>query len=62
PYYHQRWQKAGVDDIRTVDSMAQFQQLPILTKADIQQHYDQLKAKTSITILLNLLVALRGHH
>ncbi|MDP5148784.1 phenylacetate--CoA ligase family protein [Rheinheimera baltica] len=45
PYYHQRWQKAGVDDIRTVDSMAQFQQLPILTKADIQQHYDQLKAK-----------------
>src|SRR5690606_5960883 len=43
PFYRERWQNAGIDDIRTVDSMKQFQQLPILTKDDIRQNYQQLR-------------------
>jgi phenylacetate-CoA ligase len=45
PYYRERWQTVGVDDIRTVDTMAQFQQLPVLTKDDIRQHYQRIRAK-----------------
>ena len=45
PFYRERWQNAGIDDIRTVDSMKQFQQLPILTKDDIRQNYQQLRAR-----------------
>lgn len=43
-YYRERWQAAGVDDIRTIDSLSQFRQLPILTKADISQHADRIRA------------------
>ena len=39
PFYRERLQNAGIDDIRTVDSMQQFRQLPILTKDDIRQNY-----------------------
>ncbi|MGB3460886.1 MAG: phenylacetate--CoA ligase family protein [Rhodanobacter lindaniclasticus] len=44
PYYRQRWREAGiaVADIRTLDDYAQ---LPVLTKADIRQHFDALQAE-----------------
>lgn len=44
-YYRTRWQQAGIDDIRTVDTLAQFRQLPVLTKDDIRLNYDAIKAK-----------------
>ena len=44
PYYRQRWREAGiaVADIRSLDDYAQ---LPVLTKADIRQHFDALQAE-----------------
>ena len=44
PYYRQRWREAGVAvaDIRNLDDYAQ---LPMLTKADIRQHFDALQAE-----------------
>ncbi|MGB3840498.1 MAG: phenylacetate--CoA ligase family protein [Rhodanobacter sp.] len=44
PYYRQRWREAGiaVADIRNLDDYAQ---LPVLTKADIRQHFDALQAE-----------------
>lgn len=44
PYYRQRWAEAGVtpDDIRT---RADFARLPVLTKAEIRAHYDDLHAR-----------------
>jgi phenylacetate-CoA ligase len=44
PYYRQRWREAGiaVADIRDLDDYAQ---LPVLTKADIRQHFDALQAE-----------------
>lgn len=44
PFYRTRWLQAGIDDIRTVDTLAQFRQLPVLTKDDIRQHYQDIKA------------------
>jgi phenylacetate-CoA ligase len=43
PYYRQRWKELGVtpDDIRNLDDYAK---LPVLTKADIRAHFDELKA------------------
>ncbi len=43
PYYRRRWKEIGLapDDIRNLDDYAR---LPILTKADIRQHFDDLKA------------------
>jgi phenylacetate-CoA ligase len=44
PYYRRRWTEAGatLDDIR---SLADFARLPVLTKADIRAHYDDLHAR-----------------
>jgi phenylacetate-CoA ligase len=43
PYYRRRWRELGiaVADIRSRDDYAR---LPLLTKADIRQHFDELKA------------------
>jgi len=45
PWYRQRWREAGiaVADIRSLDDYAQ---LPLLTKADIRQHFDELQAES----------------
>ncbi|TBR36179.1 MULTISPECIES: phenylacetate--CoA ligase family protein [Dyella] len=45
PFYRQRWQAAGItpDDIRSMDDFAR---LPVLTKADIREHFDDLKARS----------------
>jgi phenylacetate-CoA ligase len=43
PYYRRRWRELGITpaDIRNLDDYAQ---LPVLTKADIRAHADELKA------------------
>lgn len=43
PYYRQRWRELGITpaDIRNLDDYAR---LPVLTKADIRNHFDELKA------------------
>ena len=43
PYYRRRWRELGVapGDIRNLDDYAR---LPILTKAEIREHFDELKA------------------
>lgn len=45
PYYRQRWRELGieVDDIRNLDDYAR---LPVLNKADIRNHFDDLKAQS----------------
>lgn len=43
PYYRRRWRELGIapGDIRNLDDYAR---LPVLTKADIREHFDELKA------------------
>lgn len=43
PYYRRRWRELGIEvsDIRNLDDYAQ---LPLLTKADIRDHFDELTA------------------
>ncbi|OOG50983.1 phenylacetate--CoA ligase family protein [Rhodanobacter sp. C01] len=43
PYYRRRWRELGiaVADIRNLDDYAR---MPVLTKADIRNHFDELKA------------------
>jgi len=43
PYYRTRWRELGIapKDIRNLDDYAK---LPVLTKADIRAHFDELKA------------------
>jgi phenylacetate-CoA ligase len=43
PYYRRRWRELGITpkDIRNLDDYAA---LPVLTKADIREHFDELKA------------------
>jgi phenylacetate-CoA ligase len=45
PYYRRRWTEIGMQpgDIR---SMGDFAKLPVLTKADIRSHADELKARS----------------
>ncbi|WP_333676354.1 phenylacetate--CoA ligase family protein [Dyella sp.] len=45
PYYRRRWRELGLTpkDIRNLDDYAA---LPILTKADIREHFDELKAES----------------
>lgn len=51
PFYRRRWREAGIrpSDIR---SLADFARLPILTKADIREHFDELKATSQSDKLL----------
>lgn len=43
PYYRRHWRELGIapGDIRNLDDYAR---LPVLTKADIREHFDELKA------------------
>ncbi len=45
PFYQHRWKELGVTpaDIRNLDDYAK---LPVLTKADIRNHFDELKASS----------------
>lgn len=45
PYYRRRWRELGMEpgDIRGMDD---FERLPVLTKADIREHADELKASS----------------
>jgi phenylacetate-CoA ligase len=45
PYYRRRWRELGVTpaDIRNLDDYAQ---LPLLTKADIRAHFEELKSES----------------
>lgn len=51
PYYRRRWRELDIAprDIRNLDDYAK---LPILTKADIRAHFDELKAESSRDRLL----------
>lgn len=45
PYYRRRWQEIGFEpgDLRSMDDLAR---LPVLTKADIRAHHEDLKASS----------------
>ncbi|TCV97617.1 phenylacetate-CoA ligase [Luteibacter rhizovicinus] len=45
PFYRRRWRELGIDvaDIHNLDDYAA---LPVLTKADIREHFDDLKAES----------------
>lgn len=45
PYYQHRWRELGITvaDIHNLDDYAR---LPVLTKADIRQHFDEMKAES----------------
>lgn len=45
PYYRRRWSEAGMEpgDIRTLDDFAR---LPVLTKQDIRQNYEDIQARS----------------
>ena len=45
PYYRQRWQEIGFEP-GDLKSMEDYARLPVLTKADIRTHFDQLKARS----------------
>lgn len=51
PFYRQRWTRAGIApaDLRGLDDFAR---LPVLTKADIREHFDELKASSLRGVLL----------
>ena len=45
PFYQKRWRELGIDvaDIRNLDDYAK---LPVLTRADFRDHFDDLKAES----------------
>ena len=47
PYYRQLFESLGFD-VEKVQSIQDLQRLPLLTKADIRQHTDQLKADDAV--------------
>ena len=51
PFYRRRWQDIGFEpgDLRSMDDYAR---LPVLTKADIRRHFDDLKARVPGEALL----------
>lgn len=40
PYYKKSWQAVGINSIDDIKSMSDFHKLPIVTKDDINNHYD----------------------
>lgn len=42
PYYKMAWQQAGINDISEIQSLDDFSKLPVLTKQDVNTHYDDL--------------------
>jgi phenylacetate-CoA ligase len=41
-FYHDTWSKVGISDIREIKNLNDFYQLPLITKNDIQLHYNDL--------------------
>jgi phenylacetate-CoA ligase len=42
PYYKRVWQEAGIESVDQIDSLEKFSKLPVLTKQDVKNHYDEL--------------------
>jgi len=42
PYYRSAWEKSGIKDISEIKSLADFERLPVLTKQNVNDNYDQL--------------------
>lgn len=40
-FYRRAWQAVGVSDIRDIKNLTDFSALPLITKLDIQQHYEE---------------------
>ena len=40
-FYRRAWQAAGITDIRDIKNLTDFSSLPLITKTDIQQHYEE---------------------
>ena len=44
-FYPELWAKVGINSIDDIQSMADFEKLPLVTKNDISEHYQSLVAK-----------------
>lgn len=44
-FYPKHWKAAGINSIADIQSMRDFERLPLVTKGDIASHYTELKAK-----------------
>jgi phenylacetate-CoA ligase len=42
PYYKRAWQAVGIKSVEQIDSLEKFSTLPVLTKQDVMNHYDDL--------------------
>jgi phenylacetate-CoA ligase len=42
PFYKKHWQKAGIQNIGDIKNLQDFSKLPILTKQDVSDNYDEL--------------------
>ena len=52
PYYRARWAQAGMRDARDVANVEDYARLPLLTKQDVRDNFDQLKAAGQSETLL----------
>ncbi|MEO8365075.1 MAG: phenylacetate--CoA ligase family protein [Pseudoxanthomonas sp.] len=44
PYYRARWTKSGIEDPRDIRNVDDYARLPILTKQDVRDNFEQLKS------------------
>ncbi|MCI2282227.1 phenylacetate--CoA ligase family protein [Colwellia sp. MSW7] len=42
PFYKEHWKQSGITDISEIKNLDDFAKLPVLTKQDVAEHYDQL--------------------
>ena len=45
PFYQNHWKKSGITDISDIKNLADFAKLPVLTKQDVADNYEQLIPK-----------------
>ena len=45
PYYRSVWEKYGINDISEIKNLADFERLPVLTKQNVSDNYDDLIPK-----------------
>lgn len=45
PFYREHWGRAGLTDPADVRSLADYARLPVLTKRDLREHFERLKAE-----------------
>lgn len=43
-FYKKAWKEVGIDSYEDISSMAAFEQLPIITKSDIREHYQSFQS------------------